>query len=119
MEVLKTQKLGEKVKITKNNIWSRKKNFSPKTRKNNHLDDSHSFSSDTFQQSRKMASFKEYVKDEKKEIFSSDENLPDKICGSYVFDYNIFQIHSILMKKFEQNRKNGICLLQSKINIHR
>jgi len=111
-----------KIQVSKNNAWSYKKSPSSRHKKKvrpncsepiiNHLESPHL-------RPRKMVSFREYVEDEKKEIFTEEEKLPSRIKGTYVYDYNILYIHEILLKKFKQDKNRQINLLSDKIQLEK
>ena len=107
-----------KIKILKNNTWSSKpKSKKPRHDKNTqHLEIDHSPVENLQIRPRKLASFSEYVGDDN-EVFTEDENLPERIEGTYMYDYNILYIHDILMKKFSQNKRNRTVLLENRIEI--
>ena len=58
-------------------------------------------------------SFKMYVDDD--ENFQEEEKLPDRIVGSYFYDYNILKIDEILMKKFNQDKKKNLNILKKQL----
>lgn len=72
-------------------------------------------------ENRNMNSFKFYTSQEDDENgnFQEDEKLPEKIDGVYVFDYNILSIDEIIIKKFEQDKKNKLVSLKDKIDIEK
>ena len=58
---------------------------------------------------RNLPSFTTYIDENEKEKNQiEEEQLPDRIEGTYIFDYDIFKIHHILDQKFEQNRKKKL-----------
>lgn len=60
-------------------------------------------------QQRNLPSFTTYIDENEKEKNQiEEEQLPDRIEGTYIFDYDIFKIHHILDQKFEQNRKKKL-----------
>jgi len=61
-------------------------------------------------------SFKTYVENHD-DGFQSDEKLPDRIYGEYIYDYNILNIHRIILKKFQQDKNNNLADLETKLNI--
>ena len=64
---------------------------------------------------RNLNSFSQYVDED--EGFTEDEIIPERISGTYVYDYNILSIDVILRKKFEQDKKNNLVKLREKLKI--
>lgn len=107
-----------KIKVLKNNTWGYKSK--PKTKRHNkttkHLQNNHIPNQNSQVRPRKLTSFSDYVK-KNSETFTEDEKLPDRIEGTYVYDYNILYIHNILMKKFEQDKKNNLITIKNFIQL--
>ena len=61
-------------------------------------------------------SFKTYVENHDGG-FQKDEKLPDRICGDYIYDYNILNIHQIILKKFQQDKNNKLSDIERKLNM--
>jgi len=98
------------VKIKKSKVWTTSSNNSSKS-------DSPEYSYKSVKkkkvESRDMMSFKMYVDDD--ENFQEEEKLPDRIVGSYFYDYNILKIDEILMKKFNQDKKKNLNILKKQL----
>lgn len=90
------------VKIEKSDVWSGGSG-GPKVKKKKKVETN---------VRRDMMSFTMYTDYEE---FKEEEKLPDRIEGSYFYDYNILTIHEILLKKFAQDRKNQLINLNNKI----
>lgn len=90
------------VQVKKSHIWS-----GSYTEKNEHVPKK------TKSHVEPRMSFKDYVEDNDFE----DETLPERIEGTYFYDYNILKIDEILMKKFEQDKKNNLISLKQKLEI--
>ena len=65
----------------------------------------------------KLNSFHEYI--DEKEDYNTDEILPDRIEGSYIYDYNILLIDDIIRKKFKRNKKNSLGILKNKLELEK
>jgi Poxvirus Late Transcription Factor VLTF3 like len=70
-------------------------------------------------ENRNMLSFNAYTseEDKKKGKFQEDEKIPEKIEGTYTYDYDISLIDEIIIKKFEQDKKNKLSILKNKSEI--
>jgi len=70
---------------------------------------------------RNMMSFKIYTseEDEEKGKFKEEEKIPNKIEGTYIYDYNILNIDEIIKKKLEQDKKNNLIILKNKLEIEK
>lgn len=82
-----------------------------RNRRSNHLMSETEFENNC----NKKPSFNSYV--EKDDGFETEEVLPEKIEGIYIYDYNILIVDDILKKKFLQQEKKNIEKLQLKIKI--
>lgn len=63
-------------------------------------------------------SFKTYVENEDAG-YQKNEKIPKEIYGIYIYDYNILNIHEIILKKFEQDKNNNLNNLENKLNIEK
>ncbi len=102
----------KKIKIVKNNTWMSSSKIKLTSKNKNKNKRPQQFIN------RKMVSFSDYVGKDN-EMFTKDENLPQRIEGSYIHDYNILYIHNILLKKFSQDKKNNLSTFQNNIIIEK
>ncbi len=69
---------------------------------------------------RETPTFKMYVnEDEEQASFSEDELIPERIEGFYIYDYNILKVDEILRKKFNQEKKKELSLLQNRLDLEK
>jgi len=96
------------LKIQKSKVWGSDNSSESPTEKKKK-------SKTGIEEKRSMMSFKMYV--DNTEDFQKDEKLPDRIEGKYFYDYNILNVDMILIKKFDQDKKNNLIKLEKELEM--
>ena len=94
----------------------------PNTVDNNISDNSiNNLNNDKHQLPRKLASFNLYLTedDNVKSVNEYTEELPDRIEGSYKYDFNILDIHDLILKKFDYKKNYEVKKLEEELNMER
>lgn len=68
---------------------------------------------------RKLKSFNNYLTSDDKinSINEYTDKVPDKIEGTYKYDFNILEIHTLILKKFRDEKENKINKLEKELKI--
>lgn len=70
---------------------------------------------------RKLQSFNLYLTEEDsvKSVNEYGDDIPDTIEGSYKYDFNILDVHDLILKRFEYQKEHEIKKLQDQLFIER
>ena len=76
---------------------------------------------ETIPSSRQLKSFDVYLTSEDKVSSVNDYNksLPDKIEGTYKYDFNIMDIHDLILKRFQYQKNHKLVTLQEKLSVEK
>lgn len=68
---------------------------------------------------RKLTSFNMYLTEEDnvKSVNEYNDDLPDKVEGTYKYDFNILDIHNLILKRFEKAKHHEIHKLEKELAI--
>ena len=116
--------MATKVNVIAN--WSKRKKvnnsfYQPKkttTRDDNNI---YNDRNTNYNNDRGLKSFDLYLTNEDKveSVNEYNESIPDKIVGTYKYDFNISEIHDLITKKFKHQKTKELKSLEEKIKIEK
>ena len=110
-----------KVKVNVVGDWSKKKgpivSFSVRSDPEKKINKSPPPNPD-YEKPRRLKSFNIYLTDDDnvESVNEYNDTLPDKVEGTYKYDFNIIDIHNLIMKRFDQQKKQDIKILKEQLN---
>jgi len=74
-----------------------------------------------FKKPRKLTSFKMYISEEDslKKVDDYGENLSDSIEGTYSWDYNILDVHNLIVRRFQYKKDKNLATLTQSLSEER
>lgn len=109
------------VTLKESSVWSIKPDIKKKG-KEKHTDNKkrETVRENERKEGRNLASFKEFIEENGNiEKNFEEETLPDKIEGTYEYDYNILKIDEIIKKKFKLRKKTQIGYIKSLLDMEK